>query len=332
MTSPRQFDYVRDEGAETIRVTSEALFPKGLRAAEVLPANRFVDDSFSLASIAAVDVIGATVLASNQYDSIVAASAGVRMVYADQQILANSSIKVGDSGKATVLVTASEIANSLTGVSDDFDQSELAATLDIAQNTDQAADRSLGIVVIGIDANSAPVSETIFLDASDTTQTSTGSTSFTEVVAAYSVGGQLLGDDVTIVANGGSNTIATIAGNSNSVGVAVINSDAYFSAINFVAGNVDTTYVIAEGEISSNLGGSDLEVFDFGNTNSATSNTLYRHISNVYLGGFTDAETADLDFKADNTSAQVGISLADAPEGGLVPIFFQPNFYSVATA
>lgn len=275
-----------------------------------------------LAAAQSVTVAGAAIAATPAEAQIAIECAGVRDLVADAPISAGDVLKVGSAGYATAWKGAQvTIQATITGEASAFTQPAGATALEIVQAADVAADRGRGIVIVGADGTGAAITETITLNATNTTTAHAGSTSFTTVSGVYTANGANLGaQNVTIRASGGGATVCTLTGGSSELGADIPSGtqEGYCDALTLTGPNSDTTQITIVGYDSTNTAALERATLDGASPSKVTTTAKWRYISRICLGEFTNAGAGAVktDSTVDTAAMKIGQAVAAAASRG----------------
>lgn len=191
-----------------------------------------------------------------------------------------------ENSEQTVMQTA------IAGEATAFTQPGAATALEILQDADVEADRGRGIVIEGSDADGVAISETITLDATNTTTVVAGTTEFTKISGVYTADGLPLGaQDVTIRETDNTEVCTLVKATSE------LGADIPAQATRVTAGadtmvlagpNTDATYVTLVGTLDGETVRERVK-FDGGSPAAAHTNTRFDTLTRICLGEFTNA-------------------------------------------
>jgi hypothetical protein len=191
-----------------------------------------------------------------------------------------------ENSEQTVMQTA------IAGEATAFTQPGAATALEILQDADVAGDRGRGIVIEGSDADGVAISETITLDATNTTTVVAGTTEFTKISGVYTADGLPLGAQDVTIRETDNTEVCTLAKATSELG-----ADIPAQATRVTAGadtmvlagpNTDETYVTLVGTLDGETVRERVK-FDGGSPAAAHTNTRFDTLTRICLGEFTNA-------------------------------------------
>jgi len=191
-----------------------------------------------------------------------------------------------ENSEQTVMQTA------IAGEATAFTQPGAATALEILQDADVEADRGRGIVIEGSDADGVAISETITLDATNTTTVVAGTTKFTKISGVYTADGLPLGAQDVTIRETDNTEVCTLAKATSELG-----ADIPAQATRVTAGadtmvlagpNTDATYVTLVGTLDGETVRERVK-FDGGSPAAAHTNTRFDTLTRICLGEFTNA-------------------------------------------
>lgn len=191
-----------------------------------------------------------------------------------------------ENSEQTVMQTA------IAGEATAFTQPGAATALEILQDADVEADRGRGIVIEGSDADGVAISETITLDATNTTTVVAGTTEFTKISGVYTADGLPLGAQDVTIRETDNTEVCTLAKATSELG-----ADIPAQATRVTAGadtmvlagpNTDATYVTLVGTLDGETVRERVK-FDGGSPAAAHTNTRFDTLTRICLGEFTNA-------------------------------------------
>jgi len=304
----------------------------GFTAASSISSKRFVDSAGWTAEVDSTTVIGVAPLAISSGSTGTIVGAGIHPVTVDCPLSAGDPVKVGPSGKATKHTTSqTTIQGTITGEASSFTQPASATTLEILQAADVAADRGRGIVIEGSDGSGTAITETISLNATNTTTPVAGSTSFTKVSAVYTANGANLGTQaVTVRASGGGDTVCTLAVSTSELAADIPSgsTEAYCNELTITGPNSDTSFVTIVGVDTSDNTARERVQLNGASPSVVTTTTVFRIVSRICLGEFTNAATGSVKTNAvtDTAAMKCGVVVTGAASRGQdAYILLKPN-------
>ncbi len=328
-----------------------------------ISAKRLVATNRQTAGVKSVLVIGVAPRAIANAGQEVVYTSGLRKVVADAPLTVGDPIAVGVAGRATKHTTAQfDIQTAIAGESTAFTQPVAATTLEILQAADVAADRGRGIVIEGANGSGVAITETILLDATNTTTAVAGATQFTTVSAVYTANGAALGaqnvtvrasgggatqfttvsavytangaalgaQNVTVRASGGGAGVCTLAGATSELGadVPAQTQEAYCNKLTLGGPNGDSTFVTIVGTNSADAAARERCQLDGASPSKVTSTTVWRYIDRICLGELTNAGAGSVksDATVDTAAMKCGVVIvAAAVRGDDATALVKPN-------
>ena len=305
---------------------------EAITAGAAISAKRFVGVNQQTAAASSTTVIGVAPEAISSGSKGLVESAGLHLVTADAPLAVADAVKVGVAGRATKHTTSqTTIQTTITGEATAFTQPASATKLEIVQAADVAGDRGRGITIEGSDATGAAITETISLNASNTTTASAGSTTFTKVSAVYTANGAVLGaQNVTVRAIGAGATVCTLAASTSELGadVPAQSREAYCNKLTITGPNSDTTFVTVVGTDSSDATARERAQLNGASPSVVTTTTVWRYLDRICLGEFTNAATGSVktDVTTDTAAMKCGaVVTAAAARGDDALVLVKPN-------
>jgi hypothetical protein len=280
-------------------------------------------------------VIGVSKATAAQNETGAIKKFGICTAEADCPLSARDAIKAGSQGRVSKWNSATvSIKEDVTGTATSFTQPGVATTVEILQAADVEADRGREVVVVGSNGVGVAITETITLDAENTTTAVAGATEFTKISGAYMSDGENLGaQNVTVRIAGGGAAIAVIAGASASIGVEEpTNIQAYNITVKHAneANGADVTFVTYVGVNDSNavaLERVQLAGGDGGTAASATTTGKFKKVNYICTGEYTNAAVGNVTTSAaDAAGLKIGRNTAAVvAEGNDAVVFISPN-------
>ena len=304
-----------------------------LTAGAALTAKRFVAANLQTAAVDSLTVIGVATAAAAAIgaDACVAAF-GLQLVTADAPLAVGDPVKVGVGGRATKHTTSqTTLQTTITGEATAFTQPVGATALEVLQAADVAADRGRGIVIEGSDGTGAAITETISLHGTNTTTPVAGTTSFTKIAAVYTADGAVLGaQNVTVRAAAAGATVCTLAGATSELGadIPAETQQAYCNEITVTGPNADATFVTIIGIDSADAEARERVQLNGASPSVVTTTTVFRLVSRICLGEFTNAAAGNVKTNAtvDTAAMKCGLVLtAAAARGDNAIVLIKPN-------
>ena len=315
--------------ASVIRLLSTGL---AITAGAAIAAKRLVAVNKQVAAVDSTTVIGVAPAAIALGSKGLVETGGLQLVTADAPLAAGDSIKVGVGGRATKHTTSqTTIQTTITGEASAFTQPGAATALEIVQAANVPADRGRGIVIEGSNASGQAISETISLNATNTTTPSAGTTQFTKVSAVYTADGAVLGaQNVTVRAAGGGATVCVLAGSTSELGadIPAQSREAYCNELTITGPNSNASYVTIVGIDSTDTAARERAQLNGGSPSTVTTNTVWRYIDRICLGEFTNAATGSVKTNAttDTAAMKCGVVVtAAAARGDDALVLIKPN-------
>ncbi|KKW10796.1 MAG: hypothetical protein UY48_C0030G0003 [Candidatus Gottesmanbacteria bacterium GW2011_GWB1_49_7] len=218
----------------------------------------------------------------------------------DEQNLA----KVGSAGRATLWKDSqTTIQASIAGEATAVTQPAAASVLTIAQAADVAADRGRIVVVVGSNAGGVGIMEEITLNATNSSTSVDGATSFTKVAGAYMKNGAVLGAQSVTISDDDPAVLMTIANATSELAADIPSGtlEAYCNIIDLVGPNADATFISLVGYKAATPTTLTAErlTLDAASPSAAVSAAAYRQVTRICLGEFTNAATATVKTDAD---------------------------------
>lgn len=293
---------------------------------------RFVDSDLETADIDDLAVVGVSPAAIVGAASGVVVADGIRAVVADAPLVLKDPVKVGVGGRATKHTTVqTTIQAAIAGEATAITQPGAADTLEILQAADVAGDRGRGIVIEGSNAGGVAITETIVLDAANTTTPVAGATSFTKVSAVYTANGAVLGaQNVTVRRVTGGAGVATLVAATSELGADIPSGtqEAYCNELTVTGPNADATFVTVVGIDSTDAVARERGTLDGASPSKFTTTTVFRYISRICLGEFTNAGAGAVKTNSvvDTAGMKCGIVVqAAAARGDDALVLVKPN-------
>ena len=296
MTTPTQFNYAQVDGVCLA-------FP----ASAALTSRHFVriDDNGEVALAPVGDASASGVLLNTstaRYQEIPVVTHGKAEIIADTALAVRDFVKAGSQSRATRgLVSAHTVHASAAGTGNSF-TTRAASVITIAQAADVAADRGRGIVLVGTDAASDPIIETVNLDATNSTTGVASTLTFLTLTGIYTENGANLGaQNVTATAVAGLR--ATLAGGTSTLGAIIptANQEAYSGAIILTSAAADATFATIVGYAAAapdTLIAEEVQ-FDAATPSLATTTATFRRVERICTGEHTNANTFSVTVAAD---------------------------------
>jgi hypothetical protein len=303
-----------------------------LTAVGNLTAKRFVGSDLSIGDVDDLAVIGVSPAAITAAAAGVVQAFGFALVTADAPLALGEPVKVGVGGRATKHTTAQHTLDTeVTGESTAFTQPGSATEVEVVQAADVEADRGREIVIEGSDALGVAITETIALDASNTTTPTAGLVEFTKISGAYMADGAVLGaQDVTIQASPGGASIVVMTGGTSEVGadIPAQSAEAYCNEISVLAGAQDATFVTIVGTDSADAEARERAQLDNATPGKIATTTVFRTVDRICLGELTNALTASVktNITTDTAGMKCGVVVgAAAARDDDATILLKPN-------
>lgn len=302
-----------------------------LTATAAWTAGRFVQADLNVAAVDSITVIGIAPVAVGASALGPVASSGVQLATADAPLALGDYVKVGTAGRATKWTgTQTTLQTAITGEATAFSQPGAATVLDVAQAADVAADRGRVIVVEGSNGAGAAIAEEIALNAANSSTTVTGATSFTKVSAVYTKTGTAIGAQAITVKVTGGATICTLAGGSSELGadIPAQTVQAYCNEITVTGPNADATFITIVGTNSADAVARERVQLDGASPSKITTTTVFRVVSRICLGEFTNAAAGAVKTNStvDTAGMKCGVCLAAAAaRGDNAQVLVKPN-------
>lgn len=323
------------DGANDVTATADevnaACDGQTITAAGAIGAKRFVAADLDVADVDATGVIGVAPSAIEAAADGVIATGGLRAVTADCPLGVGDPVKVGVAGRATKHTTSQHTLGSVIGEATAFTQPVAATALEVVQADDVEADRGRGIVIVGSAADGSAITETITLDATDTSVASVGTTEFTKVSGVYTEDGEVLGaQNVTVQASGGGAGVVTLAGASSEIGadIPAISQEAYCNELTLACTVQDNTYLTVVGVDSDDQAAMERVQLDNETPSNVTTSTVWRYVERICLGEFTNAAMASAKTNSTTDTAAMkcgGVVTAAAARGDDAIVLVKPN-------
>jgi len=191
-----------------------------------------------------------------------------------------------ENAEQTVMQTA------IAGEATAFTQPGAATALEILQAADVAGDRGRGIVIEGSDANGVAISETITLDATNTTTVVAGTTEFTKISGVYTADGAVLGAQDVTIRETDNTGVCTLVKATSELGADVpaqATRPTGGPAEMLVTGpNADATFVTLVGT-RDGVAVRERLTLDGQSPSVAYSNAIFDALTRICLGEFTNA-------------------------------------------
>ena len=316
-----------------LKVNDVALADAALvTAAEAWTAKRFVAGNREPAAVDSLTVIGVAPAAVAKAATGAIAAFGLQRVTADAPLAAADPVKVGIAGRATKHTTAQHtLQTTITGEATAFTQPAAADTLEILQAADVAADRGRGIIIEGSNAGGAAITETITLNATNSSTPVAGATTFTKVSAVYTADGAVLGaQNVTVRRVTGGATVCTLAGASSELGadIPTQSREAYCNELTLTGPNADATFITIVGTNSADAVARERVQLDAASPSKITTTTVWRYVDRICLGEFTNAAAgaAKTNSTTDTAAMKCGrVVVAAGARGDDTVVLVQPN-------
>ncbi|MDA8217612.1 MAG: hypothetical protein M0Z94_08360 [Dehalococcoidales bacterium] len=305
---------------------------QAITAAGDIPAKRLVVVARTAAPVDAPGVMGVAPAAILTAASGAISCSGLQPVVADCPLAVGDGIKAGTAGRATKHTTSqTTIQTAIAGEATAFSQPGAATALEIVQAADVAADRGRGIVIEGSDAGGVAITETITLNAANTTTPHAGAVSFTRVSAVYMADGAVLGAQaVTVRASGAGATVCTLGAGASELAAdtPTQSQEAYCNELTITGPNTNATFVTVVGINSADAAARERCTLDGASPSKITTATVWRLISRICLGEFTNAAAGDVKTNAttDTAGMKCGIAVtAAAARGDDALVLVKPN-------
>ena len=185
----------------------------------------------------------------------------------------------------------------ITGEATAFTQPGAATALEIFQAAHVAADAGRGIVIEGSDSNGVAISETIVLDATDTTTVVAGTTEFTKVCAVYTANGVVLGAQDVTIRETDNTGVCTLVKATSELGADIpaqaTTPTACADQMVLAGPNSDATYVTLVGTLDGETV-RERVTLNAASPSAGWSNTRFDTLSRICLGEFTNAGTGSV--------------------------------------
>jgi hypothetical protein len=315
-----------------LKVNGASLASALVEAAAAWTAKRFVAANRQPAAVDSITVIGVSPAAVAAGADGVIVSSGVQAVTADAPLANSDPVKVGVGGRATKHTTAQHtLQTTITGETTAFTQPAAADTLEILQAADVAADRGRGIVIEGSNAGGVAVTETITLNATNSSTPVAGTTTFTKVSAVYTADGAVLGaQNVTVRRVTGGATVCTLAGASSELGadIPAQSQEAYCNELTVTGPNLDATFITVVGINSADAVVRERVQLNGASPSVVTTTTVFRYVNRICLGEFTNAGTGNVKTNAttDTAGMKCGVVVEAAiARGDDAIVLLKPN-------
>lgn len=315
-----------------LTVDASPVAPAPITATSTLYARFFVGSDLQQAAIDSLTVVGVAPVDIATAAVGMLASSGTQLVMADAPLALGDNVKVGIEGRATKWNSGQvTIQTAITGEATAFTQPVAATAVEVVQAADVVADRGRGIVIEGSNGVGAAITETITLNATNTTTAHAGAVSFTKISAVYMADGAVLGAQaVTVRASGAGATVCTLGAGTSELAadIPAQSREAYCQELTITGPNTDATFVTIVGIDSYNVPNRERCHLNAASPSTITSTTIWRYINRICLGEFTNAAVGAVKTNSvvDTAGMKCGVVLgAAAARGDNATVLIKPN-------
>ena len=256
---------------------------------------------------------------------------GLVKIIADASISGGTDLKAGWYGRAqTWRESNTTLGENIPGADNLFTGGNQPGgnPIQVAQATDQAADRGKPVTIVGTEPTTGdPISEIIYLDDTDTTTAVAGSVDFDNVTGAF-FGSADAAANIEVQRASDNAVICTILATENDVGAPFMETQtyAYCSKVQVTADAQSDDWVTIYGLAPDSTTQMERLQLDNATPGKITSTNDYRLVTRIMTGELTNTNDHTVVAVADEAGDKVGKAIeAATTDGDVIKAYIKPN-------